>query len=326
MPALTSPPLSRSRQALAGLLGGVAREAILRVTQSPRTAPYIQRHGLRWGASRFVAGESLDDCIEVLHGLAGRGFRTYAIVLGENVTDREAVARAVRTHEDMVRRLGRETVDVTMSMKLTQLGLAIDHELAFESARRILTLAREHGMFIRLDMESSAHVDATLRTYRRLRAAGLSNTGVVLQAYLRRSRDDLAALLDEDVNVRLVKGAYLEPPEVAFQRKADVDRNYVDLIDAALGRAAFTAVATHDDAVLAHVASRARSGAGTLDGRFEFQLLHGVRTASAARLVAAGHPVRICVPYGSQWYVYFGRRLAERPANLMFALRSLGDR
>jgi len=322
----TSPPPSRSQKTLARVLGGVTRGVILRVTQSPRIAPYVQRHGLRWGASRFVAGESLDDCIEVLHDLGRRGFRSYAIVLGESVTDREAVARAVATHAEMVRRLGAEPLGVTMAMKLTQLGLSIDEDLAFENALEVLSLAREHRMFIRLDMESSAHVDATLRIYRRLRGEGLSNTGVVIQSYLRRSAGDLAALLDEGVNVRLVKGAYLESPDVAFQRKADVDRNYIRLIEMALDRASFTAVATHDDAVLDRVSAWVGSRRDGLDGRFEFQLLYGVRPNLSERLVAAGHPVRICVPYGSQWYIYLGRRLAERPANLVFALRSLRGR
>jgi len=245
-------------------------------------------------------------------------------VLGESVTDRAAVARIVATYRQVARRLGGEPLPATMAMKLTHLGLAIDERLALDNARQILAVAAEHGIFIRLDMEASRFVDATLRIYRRLRAEGIDNTGIVLQAYLYRTAADLRALVDEvDLNVRLVKGAYLEPPSVAYPSKHDVDRNYLDLIDAALGRAAFTAIATHDDAAIAHAARRIASAPDRLRGRCEFQLLLGVRPQLQNALVADGHPVRVCVPYGADWYVYFGRRLAERPANVLFVLRNL---
>lgn len=308
-------------------LSALPRTVILAAADNPRLERLGRRYGMRLGASRFVAGESLDDCIATLHDLAGRGLRSYAIVLGESVTDRAAAAEIVSTYQEVARRIGSEHLPATMAMKLTHLGLAIDERLALQNARAILSVAAEYGVFVRLDMEASAFVDPTLRIYRRLRAAGIDNTGVVMQAYLHRTEADLRALIEEhDLNVRLVKGAYLEPPSVAMQHKRDVDRNYLKLIDLALGNAAFTAVATHDDAAIAHATRRIASLGNGTEGRYECQLLHGVRPQLQADLVAQGHPVRVCVPYGPDWYVYFGRRLAERPANVLFVLRNLARR
>lgn len=305
-------------------LSSLPRTAILAAANNRRLERVGRRYGMRLGASRFVAGETLDDCISTLHDLSARGLRSYAIVLGESVSDRAAVAEIVETYQDVARRLGSEPLPATMAMKLTHLGLAIDEQLAFDNARTILSVASENDVFVRLDMEASPFVDATLRIYRRLRAEGIDNTGVVLQAYLYRTEQDLLGLIDEvDLNVRLVKGAYLEPAAVAHPHKPDVDRNYLKLIDLALGNAAFTAVATHDDAAIVHAARRIASAPDRLDGRYEFQLLHGVRPQLQSDLVAGGHPVRVCVPYGGDWYVYFGRRLAERPANVLFVLRNL---
>lgn len=302
----------------------MSRAVILAAADNARLERLGRRYGMRLGASRFVAGETLDDCVDVLHQLHARRLRSYAIVLGESITDRAAVAEIVGTYQQVARRLGGEPLPATMAMKLTHLGLAIDEELARDNARRILACAAEHGVFVRLDMEASPYVDATLRIYRRLRADGIDNTGVVQQAYLRRTAADLRALIDEvDLNVRLVKGAYLEPPSVAYPSKDDVDRKYLELIDAALGHASFTAIATHDDAAIAHAARRIAKAPDRLRGRYEFQLLLGVRPQLQNQLVADGHPVRVCVPFGADWYVYFGRRLAERPANVLFVVRNL---
>jgi proline dehydrogenase len=306
-------------------LSSLSRTAILAATNSPRLERLGRRYGMRLGASRFVAGETLDDCVAVLSELAARGLRSYAIVLGESVTNRDEVAQIVATYQDVARRLGSTGLPVTMAMKLTHLGLKIDERLALDNARTILSMAAEQGVFIRLDMESSDFVDPTLRVYRALRRDGIDNTGIVLQAYLYRTRADLDALTDElDLNVRVVKGAYLEPPTVARPVKRDVDEAYLELVDAALDSAAFTAIATHDDRAIAH--AQRRLAGGGLDGHYEFQLLHGVRSPLQDALTGAGHPVRVCVPYGPDWYVYFGRRLAERPANVLFVLRNLVQR
>jgi proline dehydrogenase len=297
----------------------IPRTVILAATRSDRLRGLGRRYGMRLGARRFVAGEQLEDCIAVLRRLAGEGLRGYAILLGESVHDRQAVARTVHTYVSVIERLGQEGLPITMSLKLTHLGLLIDEALAFESARRILGAGAAAGMFARLDMEGSPTVDSTLRIYRRLRAEGLDNTGVVLQAYLHRTPADLAGLLDHGLNVRIVKGAYLEPPSVAIARKGDVDRQYVELARAALKHAAFTAVATHDERIIAALGD----AIARRSSDYELQMLYGVRPALQSRLTAEGHPVRVCVPYGGDWFVYFGRRLAERPANVLFVVRSL---
>jgi proline dehydrogenase len=295
-----------------------ARDAILLLTQSPRMAKLGTRYGMRLGARRFVAGVTLEECIAELHALATRGLRTYTIMLGESVTSRAEAERVTDTYVSVVERLGRESLDNTMALKLTHLGLLSDAELAFRNVRRVLAEAREHGMFVRIDMEESRHVDATLAIHRRLLAEGLTNTGVVVQAYLHRAPSDLRDLIELGANVRIVKGAYLEPPSVALARKADVDRAYRRLVDAALAGARFTAIATHDEAMISH-AERSLSGTEA----YEFQLLYGVRPQLQQDLVARAHPVRVCAPFGTDWYVYFGRRLAERPANVWFVVRSL---
>lgn len=301
----------------------VPRDVILAVTQNRLLAGLGRRYGMKLGAARFVGGETLEECLAVLHDLHGEGLRTYTILLGESVEDRTEVERVVRTYCDVLGRLGSEPLDNTMSMKLTHLGLILDEDLAFESIRTILHKAAETSTFVRIDMEESKHVDATLRVYRRLREDGIDNTGVALQAYLYRSEEDLRSLLDLAPNVRIVKGAYLEGPDVAYPRKPDVDRSYSRLVDLALSGDGFTAIATHDDAMIdAATATLGGSGAAA-DGRYEFQLLYGVRPQLVHRLAQGGHPVRVCVPYGTDWFVYFGRRLAERPANIGFVVRSL---
>jgi proline dehydrogenase len=295
-----------------------ARDAILLLTQSPRLAKLGTRYGMRLGARRFVAGVTLEECIAELHTLAAHGLRTYTIMLGESVTSRAEAARVTDTYVSVVERLGREPLDNTMALKLTHLGLLSDPDVAFANVRRVLAAANEHGMFVRIDMEESRHVDATLAIHRRLLAEGLTNTGVVVQAYLHRAPSDLRDLIELGANVRIVKGAYLEPPTVAHARKAEVDRAYRELVDAALAGARFTAIATHDEAMISH-AERSLSG----NEAYEFQLLYGVRSQLQQELVARGHPVRVCAPFGTDWYVYFGRRLAERPANVWFVVRSL---
>ncbi len=300
------------------------RDAILFLTQNPRMAKIGTRYGMRLGAGRFVAGVTLEDCIAELHALAARGLRTYTIMLGESVATAEEAGRVTAAYVDVIDRLGAEaSLDNTMSIKLTHIGLLSDRELAYDNAVRVLEAARRAGMFVRLDMEDSRHVDATLDVHERLLADGLTNTGVVVQAYLHRAPELLAALTEMRANVRIVKGAYLEPASVALPRKEDVDRAYCRLVDAALAGEGFTAIATHDDAMIAHAERTLAGSRAAAEGRYEFQLLYGVRPQLQQALVERGHPVRVCVPFGSDWYVYFGRRLAERPANLWFVVRSM---
>ncbi len=205
---------------------------------------------------------------------------------------------------------------------MIHLGLDLGEDVAFANVERLVSRAATHGQFVRMDMEESARVDATLRIYRRLREAGHENVGTVLQAYLYRSERDLRELLPIGSNLRLVKGAYLEPPDVAFPKKADVDRNFFKLIALSLTEGRYTAIATHDDRIIersiAFIDERRIAG-----DRFEFQMLYGVRPGLQRDLVRRGYRVLVATPYGEDWYPYFMRRLAERPANVLFFVRNL---
>jgi proline dehydrogenase len=277
---------------------------------------------MRLGASRFVAGETLDECIEILRGLTERGFNANTTLLGEDVHEEAEAVAAAEAYLEILARLHVEGLRVNVALKLTHLGLDIGEALALENLRRVVERAADLGNFVRIDMESSAAVDATLRIYRALREAELDNVGTVLQSYLYRTPDDLEALLPLRPNLRLVKGAYLEPTEVAHPRKEDVDAAYVRLVERALRGEGYTAVATHDERMIEHaIAFAEREGIGR--DRFEFQMLYGVRPQLQADLVARGFKVLVATPFGPEWFPFFTRRLAERPANLGFVLRNL---
>jgi proline dehydrogenase len=277
---------------------------------------------MRLGASRFVAGETLDECVEILRGLNERGFHANTTLLGEDVHEEAEAVAAAEAYLEILARLHAEGLRVNVALKLTHLGLDLGEALALENLRRVVVRAAELDNFVRIDMESSDRVDATLRIYRALREAGLNNVGTVLQSYLYRTPADLEALLPLRPNLRLVKGAYLEPPEAAYPRKEDVDAAYVRLVERSLRGEGYTAIATHDERMIEHaVAFAEREGIGH-DG-FELQMLYGVRPQLQADLLARGFKVLVATPFGPEWFPFFMRRLAERPANLGFVLRNL---
>lgn len=301
---------------------GALRRAILAAAESPRVRRLVGRYGMRLGAARFVAGETLEEAVGVLRSLNEQGLRANTTLLGEGVTSREETLAVVERYETILLRLAAEQLDANVALKLTHLGLALDEELAHENVTRLVARAGRLGNFVRIDMEESAHVDATLRSYRRLREAGHDNVGTVLQSYLYRSEDDLRELLPLEPNLRLVKGAYLEPPEVAYPHKADVDAAYVSMLETALPRAGFTAIATHDERIIEHALAFAeREGVGR--DRFELQMLYGVRPRLQLALGRRGYRVLVATPFGPDWYRYLMRRLAERPANVLFLVRNL---
>jgi len=303
-------------------LNGLLRQAILAAVANRTVRRFVRRYGMRLGASRFVAGETLDDAVRAIRGLNERGLLANTTLLGELIRDPDEARAVAGTYEGVVQRLVDEGLRANVALKLTHLGLALDEELAFENVARVVSRAAELGSFVRIDMEESEWVDATLRIYRRLRDAGSENVGIVLQAYLYRSEVDLASLLQLRPNVRLVKGAYLEPPDVAYPRKQDVDAAFVRLLERSLRESGFTAVATHDERLIEHaIAFAAREGIER--ERFQFQLLYGVRPQLQLDLVRRGYEVLVATPYGPEWYPYLMRRLAERPANLLFFVRSL---
>jgi proline dehydrogenase len=272
---------------------------------------------MRLGAGRFVAGETLDECIAVLHRLNDQGLYANTTLLGEGVLEPTQTESVVAAYREVIGRIASEGLRANVALKLTHLGLEIDEELAYANLRRLLEL----GSFVRIDMEQSQFVDATLRIYRRLHEDGLDNVGTVLQAYLYRTPDDLENLLPLSPNLRLVKGAYLEPEQVAYPRKADVDAVYARLVERMLAAGGHTAVATHDEQLIEHTIAFADAH-DIANDRFEFQMLYGVRPQLQLDLVRRGYKVLVATPYGPEWYPYLMRRLGERPANLLFFLKN----
>ncbi|HEY5258711.1 MAG TPA: proline dehydrogenase family protein [Candidatus Baltobacteraceae bacterium] len=296
------------------------RAAILAAAESPAVRRAVGRYGMRLGAKRFVAGETADEFLVAAKEANARGFAVACGILGEGVADRAEAIGAADRYCELLRIFARDGVDANVAFKLTHVGLDIDPELAFENAARIAQTALETGNTMRLDMEQSTYVDATLSAYRRLRER-FACVGCVLQSCLFRSAADLNAMLPSAPNVRIVKGAYLEPPDVAYPKKQDVDDNYIRLVETALSHDGYTAIATHDEDIVAHVERCVLRLGLPLRGRFEFQLLHGISTPLALRLVERGYRVRIAIPFGDYWFPYLMRRLAERPANLAFFLK-----
>lgn len=306
----------------AAVVEGALRRGVLAATDNSYVQGFVRKHGMALGAARFVAGETMDDCVRVLRSLNERGLYANTTLLGESVHDTAQVADVFADYERLVDRLAAEGLRANVALKLTHLGLELDEELAYGNVRRLVERAAIRGSFIRIDMEQSAFVDATLRTYRRLREAGLERVGCVLQSYLYRSERDLDELLPLQPNLRLVKGAYLEPPAVAYPRKQDVDAAYVRMLETSLAGGGYTAVATHDERMIDH-AIRFADEHGVGRDRFEFQMLYGVRPGLQAGLAKRGYKVLVATPYGPEWYPYLMRRLGERPANALFLLRNL---
>jgi proline dehydrogenase len=276
---------------------------------------------MQLGAARFVAGETLDECVAVLRRLNDQGLYANTTLLGEGVLEPTATERVVAAYRGILDRIAAERLKANVALKLTHLGLEIDEELAYANVRALVEHAASLDGFVRIDMEQSTFVDATLRVYRRLRADGLDAVGTVLQSYLYRTPDDLEGLLPLQPNLRLVKGAYLEPPSLAYPHKTDVDAMYVRLMERMLLQGGHTAIATHDSALIQHAIRFAADHSISRD-RFEFQMLYGVRPQLQLDLARRGYKVLVATPYGPEWYPYLMRRLGERPANLLFFARS----
>ena len=298
------------------------RRSILAASRSPHVRRFVGAHGMQLGARRFVGGETLDEAVAILRRLNERGFHANTTLLGEDTADAEAAAAVAQEYERILVRIRAEGLRVNVALKLTHLGLELGTDVAYDNLRRVVERAGELGNFVRIDMEASPYVERTLAIYRRLREAGHDNVGTVLQSYLYRTPDDLESLLPLGPNLRLVKGAYLEPASIAYPSKADVDTAYVRLLERSLTGGAYTCVATHDERLIEHaIAFTERERLGR--DRFEFQLLYGVRPKLQADLVARGYKVLVATPFGPEWFPYLMRRLAERPANIAFVLRSL---
>jgi proline dehydrogenase len=272
-------------------------------------------------ASRFVAGETLDDAIRVVRRVNGQSIAGTLDLLGENTLTKEDSLAACHDIMGILDRIRSENVDCNVSVKLTQLGLALDPELAYQNLIRILRHAREAGNFVRVDMEDSPYTQVTLDLVTRAHAE-MGNVGTVIQSYLYRSMQDTLDLIRKGIRIRLVKGAYLEPDTIAFGKKQETDANFVKLMQQLIKAESYNAIATHDEAIILATKEFARTH-NIPKNHFEFQMLYGVRRDLQLRLAQEGYRVRIYIPYGQRWYPYFMRRLAERPANVLFILRNL---
>ena len=300
----------------------VLRSVILRAADDRHVRRFMGKYGMRLGAARFVAGETLDECVAVLRRLADEGLHANTTLLGESVRDPAEAEAVAEEYGRILERLHSEELPCNVALKLTHLGLELDEELAHANVERVVQVAERLQSFVRIDMEQSSVLDATLRISRRLREAGHERVGTVLQSYLFRTEADLESLLPLHPNLRFVKGAYLEPPEIAYRDKADVDAAYRRLVETALRGGAYAAIATHDETLIEQcIAFAEREGIGR--DRFELQMLYGVRPGLQLDLARRGYKVLVATPFGPEWYPYLMRRLAERPANLGFFARNL---
>jgi proline dehydrogenase len=300
----------------------VLRGALFRLSQEPHLRDFATHNGLaRKMALRFVAGEELSDAVAAVREINARGMTATLDHLGENVTSRAEAAEATEACCRIMRIVADTGIECNASLKLTQLGLDLGADVALTNLENVVGLAAELDNFVRIDMESSEYVDRTLDIFFQV-FSRYRNVGVVIQANLYRSRQDLERLIDAGARVRLVKGAYLEPASVAFQRKSDVDASFVHLMERLLDAATYPAIATHDPRMID--ATRRFARTHDIDrSQFEFQMLYGIRRDLQTRLAAEGYRLRVYVPYGTHWYPYLMRRMAERPANLMFVLGNL---
>ena len=273
-------------------------------------------------ARRFIAGEHVADAISAARALQAKGLLLTLDYLGESVTTIEQATAATREYTHLMDDIVAADIERNLSVKLTQLGLAIDRATCVDNMRRILEPARQHGFFVRIDMENSPYTDVTLEVFETLWNLEYRNIGVVLQSYLFRTERDLRRMNELGARVRLVKGAYREPAPVAYQQKSDVDAAYLRQMRLLLDHGAYPAFATHDVALLNEIKSYATERGVTRD-RYEFQMLYGVRRDLQISFVTDGYRMRIYVPFGKEWFPYFMRRLGERPANVLFVLRAM---
>jgi proline dehydrogenase len=300
------------------------RSFFLYLSQAKWAKNLIMKIGpARRSAKRFVAGDTLAEAIEAVRQLNTKGLEVTLDHLGESVTDEAGALQATQAYLDMAKAIADNGVRATMSLKLTQLGLDIREGLCVDNLRRILDCARSTGNHVTIDMESTAYTDATLKIFRAMRQ-DFDNVGIVIQAYLYRSQKDMEALAKEGAFVRLCKGAYKEPPSHAYPHKSDVDKSFVRLTELYLtpearAAGAYIGIATHDEKMIDAAKAYVKANKVPPD-TFEFQMLYGIRSRLQEQLAGDGYKMRVYVGYGTEWYPFFMRRLAERPANIWFIL------
>ena len=302
----------------------LTRSALIYLSRQEGLKDFATRFSLfRKLTTRFIAGENIDEAVAAIKDVNGRGCTATFDHLNESVTSSAETEAEVREYQDVLAHIDESGIDSNVSIKLTQFGLEIDPELAYRNARRVVEEAVRRGNFVRVDMEGSNVTQSTLDVFKRLRDEfGLNDVGVALHSYLYRTMEDARALLKIPARIRICKGAYHEPPEVAYPNKKDVDDNYVRVMQLLLSSGVYHGIATHDPKMIdATVDFAQREGIGK--ERFEFQMLYGIRRDLQEQLARDGYRMRVYVPYGKHWYPYFMRRLAERPANIWFVMKNM---
>ena len=311
------------------MLGRASKTFFHLVARSGTLKKLASRYGMRRPSSfgrRFIAGETVAEAIAAARAVEARGMKITLDLLGESVSNLDEADAATRAYLAVIDAIIRSGIERNLSVKLTQLGLDVDKASTVDNLRKILEIAGPAGFFVRIDMEDSAYTGVTLEIFETLWRHSYRQIGVVLQSALYRSEQDLQRVNELGARVRLVKGAYMEPKSVAYQKKADVDATYARMMKTLITDGHDAAIATHDPVMIDLARQWARQH-GVAADRFEFQMLYGVRRDLQAMLVAAGYRVRVYIPFGHQWFPYFMRRLGERPANVMFVIRNiLGER
>ncbi|HLZ45969.1 MAG TPA: proline dehydrogenase family protein [Gemmatimonadales bacterium] len=295
------------------------RAGFLWLSEQPRIFRFVRKNRLaRKLASRFVAGETIDEAVATLRELNTGHLSASLDLLGESVQHADEARRACRTYLDVLDRIHTTDADANVSIKLTQMGLDIDEQLCMANLRAIVGKAKQIDSFVRIDMEQSSYTAKTIALFKDVFYPEFGNAvGVVLQSYLRRTAADVATMIRLGARVRLCKGAYKEPEDVAFPEKRDVDANFIDCMEQLMERGNYPGIATHDLKIIDHAKAFAKQRRIPVE-RFEFQMLYGVRRDLQYGLRREGYNVRVYVPFGSHWYPYLMRRLAERPANIAF--------
>ncbi|MTH53904.1 proline dehydrogenase [Bacillus mangrovi] len=299
----------------------VMRNFFLFLSKNRSLTRVAKRYGLKFGAARFVAGETIELATEAIRQLNDKGLEVTIDYLGEFVDNAEEANEMADNSIKAIEAIGKERLQSQLSLKMTSMGLDISDALVMNNMRRILEAAKRNDVFVTIDMEDYSRCGKTIEIFKKLKQE-YDNVGTVIQAYLYRTVEDMEDLNQYSPNLRLVKGAYKESPQVAFPEKSNVDENFKKIIKMHLLNGNYTAIATHDEAIIDYTKKLVEEHSIPLD-QFEFQMLFGIRPERQLELVNEGYKMRVYVPYGSDWYGYFMRRLAERPANVAFVLKGV---
>lgn len=304
------------------ILDRLLKNIFLYLSKNKKLNILAKKHGLKMGADKFVAGVTIKSSIEAVRKLNSKGVSATLDHLGEFVKDAKEAEKAKTKVIETINEIHKNQVDANISVKITQLGLDISAELCLNNMREILEAAKQYNIFVRIDMEDYSRNEKTIALFEELQKDYPNHVGLVIQAYLYKSLNDVKRLSEKETNLRICKGAYNESSQVAFPNKKDVDKNYIELVKKQLEDGHYVGIATHDEKIIDFLKGYI-NGKGIGKDRFEFQMLYGIKSKEQEKLAREGYKVRAYVPYGEDWYGYFMRRLAERPANVWFVLKSL---